>query len=124
MGEIASDEVGDGDQMSDGAVTTCLGLGGLDLAVRGLGAGVGQLGVKSVEDALPVVLEALGDLFDRFDAAASSPAVPSLQQRLGTGTIVGAVEDLTQRLLDPGGAMGFEVTALEVVELENLVVCP
>jgi len=28
---------------------------GLDLAVRGLDAGVGQVGVEGVEDALPVV---------------------------------------------------------------------
>jgi hypothetical protein len=67
------------------------------MAVSGLDVGVGQLVVEGVEDAFPVVLEALGDLFDRLDAAASSPAVPSLQQGLGTGAIGGGVEDLAQR---------------------------
>ena len=117
MGEFAGDQVGDGDQVLGGAVTAGLGLGGLDQRVGPLDAAVGEFGVEGIEDAGPVVLEGLGDLFDGFEAAATSPGVPLVQERLGVLAVGGAVGDLAQALLDAEGAVSLEVELFEVGEL-------
>ena len=110
--------------MARRSVSAGLGLCGLDERIGCFDAAIGELGIEGVEDALPVRLDGAGDVFDGFEAAAASPAVPAFEQGLGLGGAVGAAEDLTQGLFDAEGAMGFEVEALEVVELVDLVLAP
>jgi len=124
VGEFAGDEVGDGDQMLDGSVTAGFGLGGLDQRVGCLDAAVGELGVEGVEDAGPVILEGRGDLFDGFEAAATCPGVPLVEEHLGVRAVGGAVEDLAQGFLDAEGAVGLEVELLQVGELGALAASP
>ena len=124
MDELAGNEVGDGDQMLGRAVATGLGLSGLDERVGTFDPAVGQLGVEGVEDAVPVGLEGLGDLFDWLQAATARPAVPLRQQRPGRVAIGGAAEDLAQRFFDLEGAVGLEIEALEIGVLADLAGAP
>jgi len=124
MGQSACDEVGDGDQMTGGAVAPGFGLGGLDERVGRFDPGVGELGVEGVEDSLPVLLEGGGDLLDRLQAAAPGPAVPALEQRCGLGWGGGGAEDRAQGLLDAIGAVGLQIQRLDVSEAQDLLAAP
>ncbi len=54
MREFARVRVGDGDEMAHGAVAAGLGLGSLNQPIRRLDTAVGELGIKGVEDAVPM----------------------------------------------------------------------
>lgn len=110
--------------MPGGSVTSRLGFCGLDEGIGGLDATVGELRLEGVEDALPVVLKRLGDLLDRFEAAAASPAVPAIEEDLGVGRGLGGAENFAQAFLDAKSAVGFEVEVAEIDELDELLATP
>jgi hypothetical protein len=60
VGEIAGDEVGDGDERVRGAVAPGASLGGLDEGVDALGAAVGEARVERGEHAVPMLFEGGG----------------------------------------------------------------
>ena len=124
MRELACHQVRDCDQMSGGALASGLGFGGLDKGIGGLDASVGEFGVKGIENAMPVLLEGFGDFFDRFEAAATSPAVPALKERLSLAWALCAAKDLAQAFLDAECAVGFEVQGSEIEELQVLFAAP
>src|SRR5208283_2372270 len=55
--EFPGEEVDDGFEVSDRAIASCLGLGGLDQTVDALDEAVGNLAVEPAQDAVPVTLD-------------------------------------------------------------------
>ena len=94
MGELARNQIADGDQMAGGAIAACFGLGRLDEGIAAFDATVGEPGIEGIEDALPVVLQTQGDLFDGFDPAAPRPGIPLVKQGRGRLPVRCVVQDV------------------------------
>lgn len=78
MGELAADQVADGDQVPGGAENSSAALGDLDLTVHAFDGAVGQTRVEGIEDALPVRLERQSQALERLQPTAPGPVVPGV----------------------------------------------
>ena len=83
--EFTRQQIDHGLEVSDRAVAAGLGLCGLHQAVDALDQAVGDLAVEPAEDAVPVALDGVGCVDDRFEAAMGRPEIPFLEEGGGLG---------------------------------------
>src|SRR5271154_3804201 len=84
--EFASEQVDYGLEVADRAVASGLRLGRLHQAVDALDQTVGDLAVEPAQDAVPVALDGVGRINDRFEPAVGSLVWPFHQASPG-GTL-------------------------------------
>src|SRR5271166_5642463 len=113
--EFPGEEVDDGFEVSDRAIASCLGLGGLDQTVDSLDEAVGNLAVVPAQDAVPVTLDGVCRVDDGLQPAVGSPEIPFLEmvgRCLGGGLIV----ELLECEADPVGAPSLEMARRQSVK--------
>jgi hypothetical protein len=77
--ELSGDEVDHGLELSDRSIAPRLGLGGLHEAVDALDQAVGDPAVEPAQDAVPMTLDGVGGIDDRFEPTMGRPEVPFLE---------------------------------------------
>src|SRR5271165_5633946 len=113
--EFPGEEVDDGFEVSDRAIASCLGLGGLDQTVDALDEAVGNLAVEPAQDAVPVTLDGVCRVYDGLEPAVGGPEIPFLEiagRCLGGGLIV----EFLECEADPVGTPGLEMARRQSVE--------
>jgi len=90
------------------------------VGVGGLGAGARQAVGDGVEDQLPVALDRLGELDERWETASLGPREPADEQRRRGGQITG-LEDRPELLFQEVGAVERPVGGLDAGQGAALV---
>lgn len=122
--EVGADQVADEDQVSVGAVAPGACLGRLDAAIYPLGEAIAEPGAEVFEDAVQMLFHGGRQPLERRQPAATGPAHPGAQQRLGLFDVAGTGEHLAQRLLEPPRPCSLQIRALQPVHLSNLLARP
>ena len=112
--EFTRQQIDHGLEVSDRAVAAGLGLGGLHQAVDALDQAVGDLAVEPAQDAVPVALDGVRGIDDRFEAAMGGPEIPFLEESGGLGR--GLLIELLEGQADLVGPCGLEMTRGEAFE--------
>src|SRR5271166_3799377 len=125
--EFPGDEVDDGLEVSDRAIASCLGLGGLDQTVDSLDEDIGNLAVVPAQDAVPVTHDGVCRVDDGLEPAVGGPEIPFLETRppprYNEGTLIEAMQNawrfvddevLRERLKEAKG-IGTPATRAEII---------
>src|SRR5262249_60435948 len=109
------DQVGDRDEIAQGAIATRFGLGSLNKAVDGLDEAVGDLGIEPSQNTVAMPLDGARDFLDRLQARSDRPAVPSIENELGPVS-GGAAVDVLEREPEPIGARRFDSHSADALQ--------
>ena len=77
--ELSGDQIDHGLEVSCRAIAARLGLGGLHQAVDAFDQAVGDVAVEPAQDAVPMTLDGVRGIDDRFEAAMGRPEIPFLE---------------------------------------------
>lgn len=97
------------------AEAECLPLHGFDFVVDALGDVVGHPMSEVGDDALEVLLHALGRGDDGLEARVGGPAVPLIEELAGVA-LIGITPEVAEVFLDGPGADRFQVVLAQFVE--------
>src|SRR5208283_1010834 len=112
--EFPGEEVDDGFEVSDRAIASCLGLGGLDQTVDALDEAVGNLAVEQAQDAVPVTLDGVCRVDDALEPAVGGPEIPFLGL-VGRRLVRGLIVEFLECEADPVGTPGLEMSRRQSV---------
>ena len=124
MLELGAQQVGDGDQVAGGCVALGACLGRLDLRVHGLDETVAQTAAEVLQDSGPVLAHGGAQTLERGQATAARPTDPAIQQGAGVLRRRSCRVQVPQRFLQPPGACGLQVAALQPVHGAHLLIVP
>ena len=76
MSKFSAKEVGDSDHILGSSVAPSLGFSSLHQTVKTFDIAIREFGIETFEDACTMLFESVGQLLERFQSAASGPAMP------------------------------------------------
>src|SRR5262245_18566776 len=92
--DFARNQVGDGDEIAEGAVSAGFGLGGLHEAVDAFDQAVSDSAVEPGQDAIAVLVNRAGRLLYRVKPRSDRPAVPAVVEPGGPVPFRAAIDSL------------------------------